>query len=376
MLIQKFIIKNKEEIGVKSKYKLISEIQGLVFISVFAFFLMGQNLLALQEIHAIEVDSSLIQSDGALTEQSLPKFLAKAYSEKKLNDEAFSKESCLKAKNIRTQGGRQTLQLFRVTSTCNPEEASYIIKEPANGRGEAQNLMAIEAFPGMKELIAPKRVEGLPSIALPLAYLSYADQGNRTHYIEIMPAAQGRVFADYIKEYRDNKSQAHEEKLSNAYKTLGKEISGFYKKFMSSDIKKLAKTILHGDLHIFNIFYDDIGNHFTLIDNESIAHYLNNPRSPSKDILELFFVPFDLNHPDFRETIKGIDLKTWTKIALKDFILGYLEPFARADHKQVLQELKEIFNGNIGWKVDPEKLKALREKEINPIFDELIDKTL
>lgn len=364
----------------KNTPKLTQITKGLLFITLFGLMpFIGQNLFAKEpQIHAIEIDSSLVQPDGTLSEQSLLKFLAKAYSEKKLNDDAFRAESCLKAKNIRTQGGRQTLQLFSVTSTCNNQEATYIIKEPASGMGEAYNLMAIETFPGMKELITPKKVKGLPSIALPLAYLSYTDknstQYNNTHYIEIMPIAPGKVFADFIKEYRDNPSPENKEKLSHAYRTLGKETSGFHKKFMSTDIKKLAKTILHGDLHIFNIFYDDVDDHFTLIDNESIAHYLNNPRSPSKDVLELFFVPFDINHPDFRDAIKGIDLKTWTDIALRNFIIGYLEPFQSTEHKQVLQELKQMFIGNSGWNVDPQTLKTLRENEISPLFDELIEK--
>lgn len=351
----------------------INRVQGILFISLLALMpFLGQNLIAQpRQITAIQVDNSWMEPDGNLTEESVPNFLERAYTEKKLKDSAFSSASCLKAKNIRSQGGRQTLQLFKVTSTCNPLESIYIIKEPASGTGEANNLMAIEAYPGMKELISPKKVEGLPSIALPIAYLSYVS-GRRNHIIEIMPAAPGKVFADFIKDFRDNPTPAKEEQLQKAYRTLGRETSEFYKRFKSPDTNKIAKTILHGDLHIFNLFYD--GDHFTFIDAESIAHYLNNPRSPIKDIIELFFVPFDPNYPDFTSTIQGINFKTWINIALRNFIIGFLEPFPLSDHKQVLQELKQMFNGDIGWGVDPKTLKTLRDQEINPIFDELINK--
>ncbi len=82
----------------------------------------------------LTVDKSWLTADGMLTEASMSQFLVKAFSEKKLNNDSFSKEACLKSKNIGTQGGFKTLQLFLVTSTCHPREASmYIIKESRDG---------------------------------------------------------------------------------------------------------------------------------------------------------------------------------------------------------------------------------------------------
>src|SRR5579872_6109461 len=128
-------------------------------------------------------DTSLLQGNGQFTENSLPKFLAQAYQEKKLNNLDFSKEACLKAKSLGTQGGYNTLQLFLVTSTCNSGPASlYIIKEAREGIDEATKLKAIEQLPQIKDITAPKVKPGLPTIALPLAYFSYPDK-QAVHYI-------------------------------------------------------------------------------------------------------------------------------------------------------------------------------------------------
>src|SRR5581483_66564 len=73
-------------------------------------------------IRTMNVDKSLMGKDGNLTEQSLPIFLTQAYNEKKLLREDFSKVEYLKAKNLGTQGGNNTLQLFLVTSIYKPSQ--------------------------------------------------------------------------------------------------------------------------------------------------------------------------------------------------------------------------------------------------------------
>ncbi len=84
---------------------------------------------------------------------------------------------------------------------------------------------------------------------------------------------------------------------------------------------------------------------FTLIDNETMAYYLNNPITPAADIIELFIIPFIINpeFQHFRDLIKGVNIKEWWDLTLKNFLLGYLESYKPAEHKQVLQEIKNMF---------------------------------
>lgn len=330
-------------------------------------------------IPQVNFDKSLLAPDGTFTEISLPKFLAQAYQEKKVTLEDFSKADCLKAKKMSVQGSFNTVQLFLVTSTCRPTKASmYIIKEAKDGYGEAASLKAIENHPGMKELLAPTMPpKGLPSLALPLAYFSYASpSGYGLHYIAAMPSAKGKVLCSLVNEYRNNKSPQNAAKIKRAYKILGTEMANFHKRFMKPIAgRKIGKTIPHGDFHCFNVFYDEIGGHFTFIDNETMAASLKNLVSPDDDILKLFLGLFSTSEPEARkEIIKGVDLKVWHEIAFKNFIEGYLDAYKPADQKTVLADLKRMFNGSTSFTwlhVDATELQRLRTNYINPVFDEV-----
>lgn len=344
---------------------------------------INQNLMAEQSYGSavapeIVFDKSLLAPDNTFTEQSLPKFLVKAYNEKIFSNEDFSKETCIKAKKMNAQGSFNTVQLFLVTTTCRPAQASmYIIKEARNGLDETLSLKEVEKYPGMKELLAPGvPPKGLPSIALPLAYFSY-QAGYGLHYIAAMPAAKGKVLCAIVTEFRDNQSPQNAERIKRAYKILGIELANFHKRFMKPvSGAKIGKTIPHGDFHCFNVFYDEIGGHFTFIDNETMAIATkNNLLSPSDDIVKPFLAPFSVSESaERKDVIKGIDLKKWHQLAFKSFIEGYLDAYATADQKQVLQDLKKMFNSNekYPWlQIDAAKLKEIRTQYINPVFDEI-----
>lgn len=90
-------------------------------------------------------------------------------------------------------------------------------------------------------------------------------------------------------------------------------------------------------------------------------------------------MPFSINqdYQQFRDLIADIDLKAWHDIAVKNFIIGYKNAYKPAEQQQVISELKKIFNDpfEIKWvDFNPDQLKELREKYINPIFNELMKK--
>lgn len=358
-----------------------------LFVIIISLFCHAGNSSEQNGIPEVKFDTSLLEPDGSFTEQSLSKFLAQAYREKKLTNSDFSKEACLKAKKMDVQGSFNTLQLFLVTATCQTGPASmYIIKEAKNGLDEATKLKSVEKYPGMRELLAPAiPPKGLPSIALPLAYFSYPTtisssypgfSGNKLHYIAAMPAAKGKVLCQLVNDFRLNQSPQNAERIKRAYKILGIEMGNFHKRFMKPTKGSIiGKTIPHGDFHCFNVFYDEIGGHFTFIDNETMAASLNNLQAPDDDILKLFLGLFSTSEPEARkEIIKGIDLKTWHELALKNFLEGYLETYKPSEQKQVLSELKKMFNATATFPwlhISSEELQKLRTNYINPIFDEI-----
>ena len=325
-------------------------------------------------IRNMDIDTSLLDKNNKFTETTLPKFLAQAYREKKLTNSDFSKESCIKAKNIASKGGANTAQLFLVTTTCKPGPASiYILKGATKGLDEAIKLKDLEQIPAMKAIIAPKVVRGLPSIALPIAYFKYPDKSG-FGYISAMPAAKGKEFANFIIAFRDDQSQQNLETVNRGFRILGRETANFHKRFMSPLPNKIiGKTMTHDDLHVFNIFYDELGGHFTYIDNETMARTMAKKSSPYSDLIKLSLNPIRTGKR-LRDLTKGVDLKMWHDNAFKNFVLGYAEAYPRQE-KQVLQELKAMFNSShplLDAKYQVNKLPEFRTKYINPVFDSLI----
>lgn len=312
--------------------------------------------------------------NGNFVEKKLAHRLSQAMKEK---DKAFGHESCLRVRNLDKGGGYNTLQLFLVSSTCLGKEQNYIVKEPGGGISEINKLNAVSASPPLKNLALPNFVAGLPALALPIAHAKYTKDGE-VHYLIIMPQAPGDSLASLITKYRENPSESTKAILSKAFMTLGEEVSNFYKSnAVQEPGKLLGKTIIHGDFHPFNIFYDAQKNHFTFIDNETLANSLERPSGIITDMTKLFFMPFSINidYKQFWDLIEGINLKTWFDISLKNFLIGYLKTYPEIERQKVLQKLRTMFLTSfptIKWvDFNEDELSTMRQKYFMPIFDEL-----
>ncbi|HLJ30957.1 MAG TPA: hypothetical protein VKU36_00835 [Candidatus Babeliales bacterium] len=335
-------------------------------------------------IHKITVDASLLKSDGTITEEGLSSILAQAYNEGKLQNKDFNNKKCLKAKSLGAGSGYNTVQLFLVTSSCTPSSQPllYIIKESKKGLTESTNLKKVEEFPGIKELLAPNIVPGFPTISLPFFYFSYHPYHQKVHYIAAMPAAEGMVLYDLLKEFQADQSQKNADRIKKAYYILGKELGNFHKKFMqpATTEKVLNPTVAHGDFHPHNIFYDEKTGHFTFIDDETIVRYLKNPQIPTIDFIRLIFLPFSTDNTryEFKELLTGVNPQTYLNLVLTPFLKGYISVYAPEKRKQLLLDLKEIFTGKIDahpLHFDQQNLNDITKKYIIPIFNQ-IEKTV
>ena len=333
-------------------------------------------------VHKMAINPALIKSNGNLTEDGLASILAQAYDEGKLKNKDFNAKQCLEVKSLGSGSGFSTLQLFKVTSTCMPSTAPllYFVKESKKALTESIHLKAIEEYPGMKELISPNIVKGFPTIALPFFYFSYHPHHQNIHYIVTMPGAKGVVLCELITQFRDDQSTANANKLKKAYEILGTELSNFYKRFMTPvPGKKIGNTVVHGDFHCNNMFYDET-EHFTFIDVETMVRSFKKPKSPKIDFMRLIFPPFSTTTTmyNFKELITGIKSKTYFNLTLKPFVRGYISTYNAHDQKQVLQELKAMFTNNINVSFldfDRNYMQTLINQDITPIFNE-IAKTL
>lgn len=233
----------------------------------------------------------------------------------------------------------------------------------------------------MKDIIAPNIVKGFPTISLPFFYFSYHPHNQKIHYIATMPAAEGMVLYDLLKEFQSNQSSKNAERIKKAYHILGKELSNFHKKFMHPTPGKiLGPTVAHGDFHVHNIFYDEKTGHFTFIDNETMVRDFKTPKIPTIDFIRLIFLPFSTDNTryQFKELLTGVEPGTYLNMVLTPFLKGYISAYKASEQKQLLNDLKNIFTGKVEaypLHFNEKNIHKITQKYIIPIFNQ-IEKTL
>jgi hypothetical protein len=104
-----------------------------------------------------------------------------------------------------------------------------------------------------------------------------------------------------------------------------------------------GKTFVHGDMHPYNLFYDDKNDRIIFIDNESFALSITTPKDPSIDIMKFFgrlvasslsskhaYIKKNTSKDDFYENI------------VKPFVLGYLDAYPSVYRQKVFEKLYQI----------------------------------
>jgi len=335
------------------------EIQSLIY-------KLYQKDIIVKEVSAHTIK---LKSNGDFTEEAVIQFLSEASQEKKLKNTAFKKISCLKSTDIITEKGYQTKQLFLVSSTCPEKKEDFIFKEIASGTEEIIRLEKTFIMPELHPYFYPKKVINFPSFIMPSAYMSYV-YNNNYHYMSLMPRSPGLLLSSLVKKYKEKSiSQPDVEK---AYYETGLALSNFHKHFMSKFKDKqqpntlLNPTLIHGDAHQGNIFYDKDSNQVIFIDNERIAS--ESPKNAFKDISYSLLITYKLFTPsDIKNDTKFFN--NWILLSAKNFLKGYIDAYDMILREKLLNELIAKF----GNESDMGQNLYQEYKKYQPIFDKIFD---
>ncbi len=310
----------------------------------------------------------------------------------------FSKTGCMEAKDLGA-GGANTAQLFmiKVDKKCTTQSTpptikplpAYILKETVKKADEIKNLRKLHqsVLKQDYDLMSPNRLKKRLAIAFDELNFKYIVKG-KSHFLSLITIAPGqslinlaKTLGDDIKKGDTAAEHRDSDQLYNAFYAVGVGLGELHKRFMEKGkgTKLLGKTIIHGDLHLNNIFVDPAqDNLVTLIDNETLAKSLKEKRPVAIDIL--VFYAFTVAHfKDIYLFPKEISLTKWNNVMLKPFLLGYISNWPPANREQLLKELKEmLINPLTVLKLAPDrpivfnmlKYKS-RIKDINRIFTEL-----
>jgi len=313
----------------------------------------------------ITINTDYLDQKGNLKADKVVDFLASL--QKNLRDlnatmqSDFSKTKCIETKDLGA-GGANTAQLFMVkvdkncsaqptSSTAKPTPA-YIIKETAKKAEEIKNLRKLHQsiLKQDYDLISPNRLKNRLAIAFDDLNVKYIFKG-KSRFLSFITIAPGQSLMNLTKALgvdikKGDTAAEHKDsdQLYKAFYAVGKGLGELHKRFMDKGNGKnlLGKSIVHGDLHLNNIFVDPTQDYLvTLIDNETFAKSLKEKKPVAIDLL--IFYAFTVSHfKDIYLFPKEISLTKWNNIMLKPFLLGYISNWPPSSREQVLKELKDI----------------------------------
>ena len=294
----------------------------------------------------------------------------------------------------------------------------YIAKETNKGVSEIGNLYQIGASRLRNERINTydkhfgKRTEETSTIAqIAFDDLHFKLKSNgHTRYFSLLQTAPGKSFNNYLRDFGklaqsvetdDEQYQNAFTKINYIFYRIGFAMSKLHQKYADTTDKRkgpLKPTFVHGDLHSQNIFYDELSDQVTLIDNETFSMSLKRPSLGIDDIVEFYMlhtvktiahtVSFQLiNNREF-----GIHDGLWHELwcALFD---GYLSAYGNLSQEQFAElyaDFKDEFYGgfsqlrifrNLHNLTDQRKLKRfgpslrrskIMHEELAEVFERLL----
>ncbi len=284
---------------------------------------------------------------------------------------------CFRVKELSDGKGVHTGQIFAISynrrclkDTLNKDEwhGLYILKETTKGLSEITNLHRVSLSSLGQEKIPTKAIieESDAQISYAKARITFEDIhfkiiSKRTRYYSLLQMAKGKSLHRILMKFGENIKGVKESviRASNEFQTMRKM---FYrlgyassKLHQSHAVRKdpvnnlIGKSLIHGDYHAQNLFYDEQSGDVTLIDNETFAMSLDRPESGVKDIVDLYLLhtAHTIAHRFAKQllinTEMGIDDKIW-HLLWKELLVGYLQAFdEKAAMFQAYDELVEKF---------------------------------
>lgn len=309
-------------------------------------------------IKKMSKDRITFDAQGNLTEQGAKTLLEKAFKEGKLFDQNFKSVTCIKIQDISAEKkGLHTLQLFLINSNCLKPQ-SYILKEMADKYTETRKLANFFGLKQLDDIIWPRYSKDYPALAIPFAFLQY-----NNHYLSLALKAEGVELEKFVVNYFLNPSPENKQKVKQAYFDVGYVLSKFHQRFMKNKNDILGLTVVHGDLHHRNIFYDTTTRRVILIDNELMPDSFEKPQSPMRDIAYLIFSP---NHPSLipKSIATKVKAGSWIQLIIAPFLKGYISAYSKKDWPLLFNKLAagiKEYKGPFAWY---NKFKEITDKQL------------
>ncbi len=281
------------------------------------------------------------------------------------------------------------LFLVQLSPTCQEKDyrTGYVLKGLKSPLKEIKNLAIVK-----KSNLISNKIKDLviTDMVFAASYLS----GSSRQYIVLVEAAKGKSLRDLIKDaakfadYDIKNATEHKkyidslEKIRKAYRKFGEVTADLHISNQERCSNKiLCNTIIHGDLHYENVFYDESSNKIYLIDNESFANSIIKKANPANDLTRFYYFSAAIIKKSLRFPTEMSDA-VLAATTLEPFLQGYLSRFLPSQKERVKTEIKEALLRNavdilIEYKAgkpqvyDPVKLAQLQKELVEDIINKL-----
>jgi hypothetical protein len=204
-------------------------------------------------------------------------------------------------------------KIFAVDNNDDEEQKTiplYIVKETNKGTSEISHLYKVSAsrLQGERVDTYDKHFGTFVEPSSTIAHIAFDDlhfklkTSGATRYFSLLQTAAGQSLNKYLRTFGavaqslDTTDEQFEQefiKIKHIFYRIGFAMSELHQKYADiTDDRKgpLKRTFVHGDLHSQNIFYDEMTDKVTLIDNETFSLSLKRPSLGIDDIVEFYLL--------------------------------------------------------------------------------------
>jgi hypothetical protein len=284
----------------------------------------------------------------------------------------FLDQVCLRVDKLSEGKGYNTGQLFsiKINEACqnkqrNQDQESwkqiYILKEVGRGMEEILNLQKLKNQPKIASLMKETVSPGLPVVTKDLLNFKMQVSPKRMVYFSLIESAKGKPLSSWIKTYGETLKKGNPEVIAKTDKmmkimfyNIGYKMSKMHQLLKVEDTKKhryrtfLKDTIIHGDFHANNVFYDATTQKVYLIDNESMAFSFKTPLSGVHDLSYLYAlttfrtVAYKVSDQFKTNLSYGIPDDRWHQL-WRNLFVGYIAAYPKEQWADVAPEVKSTF---------------------------------
>lgn len=339
------------------------------------------------QVTPIQVKKTLVLEENSV--RDIIKFIA-ANNLIQLSPESLQ-QNCLKVDKLSEGKGYNTGQLFsiKLNEACKNKQATkgqdswkqiYILKEVARGMTEILNLQKLKKQPKIAYMMRGNVPPSLPIVTKDLLNFKMQISSKRTVYFSLLESASGKPLSNWIKSYGEILKKGNPEEIERVemqmktmFYNIGYKMSKMHQLLKVEDTKKhvyrnlLKDTIIHGDFHGNNVFYDPSTQKVYLIDNESMAFSFKTPLSGVHDLSYLYAITTFrtvayMIGDQFKTNLSyGIPDDRWHQLWRKLFV-GYIVAYPKEQWTEIAPEVKSTFIRHLQYLKSSNVLKRMFDR--------------